>query len=84
MDEVVTSRVACCCCYGASDNFGLAYFGTSYAAAFLPQKIHEIRFRRSRASSPNLVSGCSRREQLFNYTLRFLIWTPPRQAVASL
>jgi hypothetical protein len=44
MDEVVTSRTACCCCYGASDKFGLAYSGITCAAALLPQKIHEINF----------------------------------------
>jgi hypothetical protein len=45
MDEAVTSRTACCCRYGASDNFGLADFGFRWAAAYSPQKIPEIRFR---------------------------------------
>jgi cytochrome c551/c552 len=49
MGEVVTSRAACCCRYGASDNFGPAYSDTYLAAAYSPQKIHEIRFLVARA-----------------------------------
>jgi hypothetical protein len=39
MDEVVTSRAACCCHYGASDNFGLPDTGSRRAAAYSPQKV---------------------------------------------
>jgi len=72
MDEVATSRSACCCRYGALDNFGLLASASDWPAAHSPQKIQEIRFLDALASNrPNVSSGCPARGHRFNYTLRF-------------
>jgi hypothetical protein len=57
MDEVVTSRAACCCRYGALDNFGPADSGTCWAAPHSPQKIHEIRFPTLALDRPEFALG---------------------------
>jgi hypothetical protein len=71
MDEAVTSRAACCCRFGALDNFGAADSSIRWAAAHSPQKIQEIRFRDVLARAARICHRAAGTRHLFQLHIVF-------------
>jgi hypothetical protein len=60
MGDVLTSRSASCCSFGALEDFGVACAGSDWSAAYSPQKIPEIRFLDGLAQAARIGSQVAR------------------------